>query len=218
LSGFGLVFVVLAGTFAAIDWVRSLMPHWPSTSFGLYILMGAQLSGFSLTAIVVVWLRRQPGWSDRVDPRLFHDLGKLMFASVTLWAYIAFTQFLIIWNGSIPEETEFYSSRLAGGFEWLGISLIVGHFALPFALLMPRRLNRRPALLAGLGAWLLAMRFVDLYWVIAPSYGPALPPLAAALGPVFAIGGIWIALVLRGLSRRTRTLPPSPSSSLAEAA
>jgi hypothetical protein len=218
LSGLGLIWLVLSGTFAAIDWLRSLMPHWYSTSFGLYVLMGAQLSGFAVSSVALVWLRRRPGWQQRVDARCLHDLGKLMFASVTLWAYIAFTQYLIIWSGGLPEETEFYSSRLHHGYEHLALALMIGHFALPFALLLPKRFNQTPAILAGLGGWLLAMRFVDLYWVVAPSYGRPGPPLLAAVAPTLALGGFWAALVLRGLSRRTHALPPSPTSSWAEAA
>jgi hypothetical protein len=217
LSGFGLVFVVLSVTFASVDWVRSLMPHWVSTGFGLYQLMGVQLGGFALTAIVVTWLRRDPSWRRRVDARCLNDLGKMLFTSTTLWAYIAYTQYLIIWNGSIPEETEFYSTRLTRGYDKLALLLMIGHFALPFALLLPKRLNQTPSVLGAIGAWLLAMHFVDLYWVIAPSYGSPLAPLLAALAPTLAIGGIWIALVLRGLERRTQALPPSPSGRLVEA-
>ena len=99
-----------------------------------------------------------------------HDLGKLLFAFTVFWAYIAFSQYFLIWYGNIPEETIFFRVRLAGGFKLITIALAVGHFGVPFFFLMPRAIKRHAATLVGAALWLLAMHFIDVYWLVIPSH------------------------------------------------
>ena len=163
-SGALLIPLALTTTFAAFDWLMSLAPHWYSTIFGVYVFAGALVSGFAFVSIAAVALRRA-GLLPALSSEHLHDLGKLLFAFTVFWAYIAFSQFFLIWYGNIPEETIWYRIRLAGGFKLVTIALAVGHFALPFFFLLPRAIKRNAATLVMAAVWLLAMHFVDVYWL-----------------------------------------------------
>src|SRR5204863_9735883 len=118
LSAWGLPLLVVSSSFAAIDWVRSLAPHWHSTTFGLYFVAGQGLSAFAFAGVFAVWLAARAEPFDAALPQKpLHDVAKLMFTFVILWAYIAFTQFLIIWSGNIPEETGWFVVRSRGGWQ-----------------------------------------------------------------------------------------------------
>src|SRR5512145_2860711 len=148
VSAPGLLFLVLTITFASVDWIMSLDPHWYSTIFGLLTVAGQGLSALAFTIAVLSLLASVPPLARYLTPRHFHDLGKLLLAFVMLWAYLAFSQFLIIWSGNLPEEIPWYLERMRGGWGILALLLIVGHFALPFALLLSRDLKRHGGLLA----------------------------------------------------------------------
>lgn len=215
LSGPGLAFYGLAVTFAAIDWVMSLEPHWYSTIYGAMLMVGQGLTAFAFAITMTAMLADREPLSEVISPGHFHDLGKLLLAFVMLWAYFAFSQYLIIWSGNLAEEVPWYLHRLQGGWQWVGLLLIIFHFALPFFLLLSRDLKRNTHLLALVAGAVLFMRFVDLFWLIVPAFHPAdlqvhWMDILAPLG----LGGIWLAVFIWQLGERP--LLPLHDSSLQE--
>jgi hypothetical protein len=207
LSGPGIILFVLTVTFASVDWVMSLNPEWFSTIYGLLYVAGWTLSAFSLVIAVMVYLSTRPPLEGVVRAPHFHDLGKLLLAFVMLWAYFAFSQFLIIWSGNVPEETKWYLQRLRGGWGWVGIGLVILHFALPFVLLLSRDLKRNAKRLATIAGLIFLMRLIDIFWLIEPEFNRehfrfSWMDLAA---PV-AFGGLWFAFFIWQL--RLRPLLP----------
>jgi hypothetical protein len=203
LSGGGIALYVLTMTFASVDWLMSLEPHWFSTIYGIFIVMGQALSALSFIILVLAVLAGREPLRGKISSRHFHDLGMLLFAFVMVWAYFAFSQFLIIWAGNLPEEIPWYLKRLTGGWQWVGLALALLQFALPFVLLLSAKLKQDPARLTRVAAFLLAMRLVDNAWMIGPAFHPGQlwihwMDLAA---PV-AVGGIWLALFLRYLQAK----------------
>lgn len=194
ISGPGLVLFVLSVTFASVDWVMSLDPHWFSTIFGLLFVVGQGLSTLAFAIVMLSLLAKHQPISEVVSRRQFHDLGTLMFAFVMLWAYVSFSQFLIIWSGNLPEEIPWYIHRLHGGYGLFATLVLVFHFALPFVLLLLRRVKRNVQYLTKVALAMFVARFIDLYWIVAPNFHPEELHLhwMDILAPV-AIGGIWIA-------------------------
>jgi hypothetical protein len=200
LSGGGLVALALTLSLAAVDWAMSLNPHWVSTVYGMLFIVGSLLSAMAFTILVMTLLARERPLSQALRPGQVHDLGKIMLALVLLWAYLNFSQFLIIWSANVSEYTPFYVARLQGGWEWVGLALVLFHFALPFALLLSRDLKRNASHLAFVAGLVFVVRAVDLYWLVGPDmgggHGAAAPPLHAHwLDPValLAVGGLWTA-------------------------
>jgi len=195
LGGPTLVIYVLTVTFAAVDWVMSLDPHWFSTIYGILFVVGQGLTTLAFAIVVIARLVQHAPLSEVVREKHFQDLGNLLLAFVMLWAYISFSQFLIIWSGNLPEEIPWYQHRLHGGWEWIALLLVVFHFALPFVLLLLRTVKRRAATLTRVALAMIVMRFLDLFWIVAPTFHPEQLSLhwldiAAPVG----IGGIWIAV------------------------
>ena len=192
-SGALLIPLAITTTFAAFDWLMSLAPHWYSTIFGVYVFAGGLVSGFAFVSIAAVALRRA-GLLPALSSEHLHDLGKLLFAFTVFWAYIAFSQFFLIWYGNIPEETIWYRVRLAGGWKLVTIALAVGHFALPFFFLMPRAIKRNATTLVVAAVWLLAMHFVDVYWLVMPSLeGLGVQPGIMDVAALLTVGGVFLA-------------------------
>jgi len=203
LSGPGLVFWGFSITFMAIDWIMSLDPHWFSTMFGLLFVAGQGLSAMAFLITLLVQLSHRAPLNRVLTPQHLHDLGKLLLANVMVWAYFAFSQWLIVWAGNLPKEIPWYLERIRGGWGWIAIALVVGHFALPFALLLSRDLKRNFNLLAGVAVFVLLMRYIDIYWLVAPdflkgAFGISWMDLVAPI----AIGGIWLAYFLTQLPKR----------------
>ncbi len=203
LSGPGLVLFGLTVTFASIDWVMSLDPEWFSTMFGLAFMEGQALTGLAFAIAVAVLLSQYEPLCRVISSEHFHDLGKLLLAFVMIWAYLAFSQFLIIWSGNLPEEIPWYVRRLQGGWQWVGLVLVLFHFALPFLLLLSRDLKRNARTLVKVAWAVLLMRLVDLFWLTAPQPGTGgfrvhWMDLAAPVG----IGGLWLAIFFGQLGRR----------------
>lgn len=167
-SGGGLVIYALTITFASIDWVMSLDPHWFSTIFGVLFMGGQGVSGFAFIIIAAVMLAQHEPFSQVIKKHQLHDWGKLMFAFVMLWAYFNFSQFLIIWSANLPEEIPYYVQRMRGVWGGIGLIVVLLHFALPFSLLLSRDLKRDAGKLVKVAVMLLFMRVVDLTWIIAP--------------------------------------------------
>ncbi len=194
LSGPGLILYGLTATFAAVDWGMSLEAHWFSTIYGVLFIVGQVLSAFAFGILMANALREREPLAGVIGPQHFHDLGTLMFAFTMLWAYMNVSQFLIIWSGNLPEETPWYLRRTSGGWEYLGLFLVLFHFAVPFLILLSRRMKKAAQSLARVAAWMLAMRAFDLLWMIAPAFADAKSlrlhwlDVTAPVG----IGGIWV--------------------------
>lgn len=203
ISAPGLALYALAATFASFDWLMSLEPHWFSTIYGVYFLGGQGLGAFAFLILAALFLAEREPMDRVLARRHFHDYGKLMLAFVMLWAYFAFSQFLIIWSANLPSEISFYLHRSRHGWQWIALALILGHFAFPFVLLLSRDLKRRARRLAAVALLVLVMRWVDLYWQVAPTFHPEgfLPHWLDA-GAMLAVGGLWLALFVRELKRR----------------
>ena len=212
LSGPGILLFGLTATFASVDWGMSLEPHWYSTMYGLLAMAGWGLSALAFAITVATFLSRREGGEHVYAPRHFHDWGKLLLAMVMLYAYFAFSQFLIIWSGNLPEENTYYLRRLRGGWEYVGLAIILFHFALPFALLLSRGLKRAPRMLGRVAVLMLLMRVVDLIFLFAPAAhqegqeGFRVVDFAYHFFPMVAmtvgLGGIWLWYFFTQLKRR----------------
>ena len=192
LAGPGIILYVFAMSFAAIDWVMSISPHWASTIYGFLFVAGQLISSMSLMIAVVVLLARTEPFSAVLQRRHLHDLGKLLLAFVMLWAYFDFSQLLIIWSGNLPEEITFYLTRLYGGWGVVAVLVLIFHFFVPFFLLLPQSVKRSNKLLPRAALWLIFMRLVDLFWMTRPEFtSRAVPSWLDLLLPI-ALGGLWL--------------------------
>jgi len=199
----GLVLMGLTMTFASIDWVMSLEPHWSSTIYGVVFMGGSVLSAFAFAIPVAVLLAQEPPLDQVITADRLHDLGKLLLAFVMLWAYFSFSQFLIVWAGNLPEETPWYLARTRGGWQWVALALAVFHFALPFVVLLSREVKQRARTLATVAVALVVMRVVDVFWLVKPAFRPAGFSLHwLDVATVMALGGLWLALVVRHLQEQ----------------
>ena len=205
LSGPGLVFFILAVSFAAIDWSMSLRPEWYSTIYGLIYVAAWALSALAFTTLALSQLWKHETLSRVVKASHFHDLGKLLLALVMLWAYFAFSQFLIIWSGNLPEEIHWYLPRVKGAWGAIALVVVIFHFGFPFLLLLTRRVKRDPKILALVASLVLLMRVLDQFWMILPEFDhghTSLMSVAAAVVAQVGIGGLWLATFLWQLGKR----------------
>jgi len=207
LSGPGLLLHVLTMTFAAIDLGMSLEPHWPSTIYGVLYVFGGCLSTMAFLILVLRILSHSEPMSSLLKPNHFHDLGTLMFAFVVLWAYVSFSQFLIIWSGNLPEETPWYFKRSNGSWGLLAGGLMIFHFAEPLFLLLIRFNKKKSAILATIAAFVLVTRLADLMWLIAPAFHEVeesshhFVSWMDVVAPL-ALGGIWVGVFSIMLGKR----------------
>ncbi len=206
LAGPGIILYVFVMSFAAIDWVMSLSPHWASTIYGFLFVAGQLISSMSLMIAVVVLLARSGPLSGILQPRHIHDLGKLLLAFVMLWAYFSFSQLLIIWSGNQPEEITFYYSRLHSQWGVVAVLVVIFHFFVPFFLLLSRDLKRNTKLLPKVALWLIFMRLVDLFWMTRPEFTPNAWPNVWDLAALLALGGLWF-FVFAGQLKQLPLLP-----------
>jgi len=169
LGAGGLPFLALAFSFAAFDWLMSLNPLWFSTIFGVYYFAGSFVSVLSLLAVISDLARGKDLFGDMLSAEHTHNIGKLMLAFTCFWAYIGFSQLLLIWIANLPEEVPFYIVRFKAEWAWVGVFLIVGHFFLPFGALLSRSLKRDRRRLAAVGVWILLVHYLDLYWLVMPT-------------------------------------------------
>jgi hypothetical protein len=193
LSAAGLVLYGLTITFASFDWLMSLDPEWFSTMYGVLIIGGQGLSSMAFLIVIVAWLSKRPPLDRVIVPAHFHDLGNLMLAFVMLWAYFSFSQYLIIWAGNLPLEIGWYQHRVDTSWRVIGIALIVFHFAVPFVLLLSRTTKRKAGSIVKVAIWILLMRVVDLFWLVAPEFHPdrvSVSWLDVVLP--LALGAVWL--------------------------
>ena len=200
VSGPGLILYGFTISFAAIDWVMSIDPSWISTIFGLVILIGEVLSAMAFAVVVERILFDYKPMSEMLTPDFVHDHGKWMLAFTMVWAYFNFSQWLIIWAGNLPSEITFYLTRIHNGWQSMGLFLVVLGFAVPFAMLLSRPFKRNIRKLVWLAAWVLIIRYVDLFWIIEPNFSKSFNVTIADIVVPIAIGGIWLWFFFRNLA------------------
>lgn len=169
ISAPGMILFALTITFASIDWIMSLDAHWYSTIFGAYYFAGAAMSAMAITLIIVIFLHKNNVLRAAVTPEHYHDLAKLMFAFIVFWAYMAFSQYFLVWYANIPEETIWYKHRWEGSWKTISLIIVIGHFCVPFLLLITRAAKRSGNFLLFVAFYMLVMHYIDLYWLIAPN-------------------------------------------------
>jgi len=207
LSGIGLVLYGLTVTFASIDWVMSLEPRWYSTIYGMLFMVGQALGALAFAVLMLIWLSDEKPLSEVVRVSHFQDLASFLLTFVMLWAYLSFSQYLIIWGGNLSEEIPWYLRRMQGLWGIIGLFLVFLNFALPFFLLLFRNVKRRKHSLMVVSVLLLVMRLVDMYWMVLPAFGGGNVSLTwMNIFLPLGMGGIWFAYFIWQL-RRMPILP-----------
>jgi len=202
LAGPGMVALIFSVTFASIDWYMSLEPEWFSTIYGFIYVAAWSLSALAFVIAVMAALSREEPMKRIVAPLHFHDLGKLLLALVMLWAYFAFSQYLIIWSGNLPEEIGWYIKRIHGGWGALIITIGILHFAAPFLFLLSRSVKRNPRKLVIIAVVILVMRAVDLLWMLVPAF-PDHKWIWLDVISLVGFGGVWLAFFTWQLGKRS---------------
>jgi hypothetical protein len=203
LSGAGLLIYGLTVTFAMTDWTMSVNPHWFSTIWGMLYAGGQGLSAFAFGIITLAMLGSVSPLDRVLTKHHFHDLGKFLFAFLMLWAYLSFSQLIIIWSANIPEEIPHYLNRWENSNKYLSVFIIVGHFILPYALLLSRDLKRNIGKLRLIATWILMARVADYYWHVMPEFHKGLSISLLDVALPLALGGVFISLFVSNLSGRS---------------
>ncbi|MFN8140358.1 MAG: hypothetical protein U0R49_11225 [Fimbriimonadales bacterium] len=204
LAAPGAVLFVVTVNFAVTDWIMSLESHWYSTIFGLLFVAGGALFALAVSTTYLASVHTKEPYSGFVVPKNFHDAGNLMFTLVVFWAYLAFSQFLIIWSGNLPEEISYYADRKEGAWSAFGTAVVFLHFLLPFLLLLSKRLKSSANMLKSVALWIIVIRIGELAWEVIPSFhreGQQFHWMdaAAAIGML----GIWFAVATQFLKMGT---------------
>ncbi len=201
-AGPGIILYIMAMSFAAIDWVMSLSPHWASTIYGFIFVAGQAISSMALMIAVIALLSSTDAFAGVYRVNILHDLGKLLFAFNMLWAYFDFSQLLIVWSGNQPEEISFYRTRLYGSWGVVAVIVLVFHFAIPFLLLLSRDIKRNASLISKVAVWMIFMRLVDLYWMTTPEFrSNAMVTWLDIVVPI-ALLGLWLGFFAMNLKQR----------------
>jgi hypothetical protein len=186
-AGFGIPLVALTLTFAAVYWLKSLEYHWFSTMYGVWYFANCMRGAYSCTILIMVWLYNRGDFKGILHSDHWHSVGKMMFAFTVFWGYISFSQYFLIWNANVPEETFWYNLREYGDWWGIGMVLVFGHFLLPFLLLLSysRKVNKAP--IRRIALWILGVIFIDMCWNILPAVKDA----AGNPLPFFSLGLLW---------------------------
>ncbi len=211
LSGGGIVLLAFTVTFAVFDWVMSLEPHWFSTIFGMLFLAGQGLGALALVIAVAYLLARRAEFARVFAPTILNDLGNLLLAFVMVWAYLSFSQLLIIWAGNLPEEIPWYLNRIAGGWNLVAMALALFYFAVPFFLLLSRRNKRQHRRLAAIAIAIILARLLDLFFLIMPEfYKGRISVHWLDFAAIAGIGGLWVTMFLWRLGAAPLLAPNDP--------
>lgn len=194
ISAPGMILFAFSITFASFDWLMSLDAHWYSTIFGVYVFSGSFLAMLSLVMFVIIRLQSNNVLTDYITKEHYHDLGKLMFAFTVFWGYMAFSQYFLIWYGNIPEETIWFLHRWGDGWEIISLTIVFGHFVVPFFVLFPQNTKRNKTVMTIMAIWLLLMHWVDIYWIVMPSHHHGLHLSWIDPAAFIGIGGIFMYL------------------------
>lgn len=184
-----IIFYALTVTFASVDWLMSLQPHWYSTIFGVVFFAASFLAGLAFMTLVLLGLQNAGSLKKSVTLEHYHDLGKLMFAFVVFWTYTSFSQFMLYWYANIPEETEFYMHRLEHGWKWISYALPVTNFIIPFLFILSRHVKKNKVALASFCIYLLLVHCLELFWLVMPNAGEHEGTLR--LGDIAALFGMF---------------------------
>lgn len=204
LSPVGLILFALTVTFASFDWLMSLAPQWFSTIFGVYYFSGALVGSLAVLILVGLGLQAAGRIGREITIEHYHDLGKLLFAFVVFWGYIAFSQYMLIWYANIPEETVWYLARQTGPWVWVSLALLFGHLLIPFFGLLSRHVKRSRWLLAFWAVWLAAFHWLDMYYLVMPSLKSESLPLAPIdFLLLVGMGGFYVAGAVRVAGQRS---------------
>ena len=216
LAGGGIVFYAFASTFAGIDWIMSINPHWFSTLFGFIMVAGHGLSALSFTIVVSTFLSRRAPMEAILKPSHFHDLGKLSLAFVMLWAYFNFSQYMLVYAANLAEEIPYFITRISHGWQYVALFLVVFQFIVPFLLLLSRDLKRMPHRLIWVSLALLVVRYIDLFMLVSPEFASTGANLHMVTGEheshfyvhwldlaaPLAVGGLWLWMFFTQLVQR----------------
>jgi hypothetical protein len=195
-----LILFAFTVTFFAFDYLMSLTPHWYSTIFGVYFFAGCVLGFFALMSVLAFAVQRAGALRQSITVEHYHDLGKLIFAFTVFWAYIAFSQYMLMWYANLPEETSWYAARQTGSWTAVSLTLLFGHFLVPFLALMSRNVKRRKPLLVAGASWMLLMQWADVYWLVMPGKSAGKVPISLMDLAVFlGVGGLFFACAVRRL-------------------
>ena len=213
-AGMGLPLTGLALTFAAIYWIKSLEYHWFSTMYGVWYFANCMRGAYALGVIIMVWLWKRGDYKDILHEDHWHSIGQMMLAFTVFWGYIAFSQYFLIWNANVPEETFWYNIREYGDWWWIGMVLVFGHFLVPFLLLLSYRFKVTPRIIRRIACWILTVIFIDICWNVLPALkdpnGNALPFLSLnlvwAITSTVGVGGVCIWAYLRSFAT-TKLIP-----------
>lgn len=216
ISAPGMILFALTLTFCVIDLVMSLDAEFFSTIFGVYYFAGCVSSAYSLLALSLMWLQGHGRLVSSVNREHFHDLGKMMFAFVVFWAYIAFSQFMLIWYADVPEETHWFHVRFDGDWKVVSGVLLVCHFVLPFFGLLSRHVKRNRKTLAFWAVWLLVIEYVDLYWLVMPEVSEHGHVPVSVVDLLTWIGAACLFLGGSALRTKGRNLVPTRDPRLAD--
>jgi hypothetical protein len=197
-----LVFVVTT-SLAFIDWIMSLEPDWYSTIYAWMFTVGQVLLTFAFLIAVLVLLSKREPFASFLTRQHYHDLGNLMLAFTMLWAYMSFSQFLIIWAENLPDEIPWYVRRFSGGWGYVAFTISIFHFCVPFYLLLMRFVKKNPGALRTLAVWMIIMRILDVFWIVEPAFRPrGLEVYWTDILALIGLGGIWLAFFIRNLKSR----------------
>jgi hypothetical protein len=204
ISPLGIILFAFTLSFASFDWIMSLDAHWYSTIFGLYIFSGSTLSAYCVLTLLVIHFVKSGELKDYVTMEHFHDLGKLIFTFLVFWSYMAFSQYFLIWYANIPEETIWFSHRWVGSWKTVSVFLVVGHFVVPFFILIIRASKRNLNVLAIMAVWMLFMHYIDLYWLVMPTFHHENAHFSwMDLTTLLGIGGIVVWLIFSKLAKQS---------------
>jgi hypothetical protein len=209
----GLLIFVLTTTFAYIDWVLSTDPQFYSTVYGAMILIGDVLQTLALTLVTMILVSKGDRFGGRINAKILHDLGNLMFAFTIFWTYLSASQLIIIWPANLPQEIVWYLDRTNGAWRLLAIAIALSMFAIPFLALLSQARKRDPRRLMRVAIWLLVARAIDVFWIVAPTFRNTSSSSLLHTSPGFAIywtdfaaflgiGGIWLYVFIGQLRRR----------------
>ncbi len=202
-----MILFALTITFASFDWLMSLDAHWYSTIFGVYVFSGSLLAMLAFLMRIVLYLDGVGTLRGIITREHWHDLGKLIFAFIVFWGYMAFSQYFLIWYGNIPEETVWFLHRWEHDWQYISLLIVFGHFVIPFFVLFPYSTKRSRPVMLVMTIWILAMHWVDLYWIILPNlHREAVKFSWIDFAPMLGIGGIFI----RFFWSRVRVTPLVP--------
>ncbi len=207
VSAPGVILFAFTTAFAAFDWLMSLDPHWYSTIFGVYYFAGSVMAVMAVLILIVMYFRKNGILTDVITPEHDHDFGKLLFTYMVFWAYMAFSQYFLIWYANIPEETVWFIHRWEGSWKLASQLLVLGHFVVPFLILMIRASKRSNLILSFMAIWLLFMHWLDMYWLAVPTLHPHGMQLSwIDLATMLGIGGLYMGLFFYRL-RKHAILP-----------